>query len=680
MDNKNIIRTAAIVFSEENTTLKTHTVQRKIVESIFIENDNKGLSIDNIIDELKSSLNMDFEYEEVKKIVEDEKKSHFELRFDFKQNEYFIKLETKRYNTLKERESQYSIEPQIRKFIETQYEGVFSHSKIDKLLHKYFYELLNKNIETFKKIANPKNRPESLFIDPNVFDIEERELINTFLEWDDVDKNKSIFALISYSLEYAIINNHYESSAVFLNAIKNKIFYLDNNVLYRVIGLNGENRQKRTLAFIQKCIDSGQKIKVSKFSIDEFKETINYNIKALQRTPFKKINYNLFKKYSIDPSIYEYYHKWKSNRSTYSFDLFTTHIFNELESFYTEYNIEIDYKIPFDQNGKEEKKIIEDYTTEIAVAKGNGYEQSHQFDALNTFFIERLRGENKNTITDTKYFFVSTDQKLRGWDFSRNNFQPIALLPSHWMAILLKYFSRTNDDYASFISFLKLKTNQPIIRESDLNSILSGISELTEDFKKQETILDKMVELKFEGILNGYNKPENVYQKSIDFVKREFESEIEALTKDNNEASNSLFQQKISFKKEILKEKKITFSDMSIQKEVIDNLIKKDYWYFKLKCFGIITLYYVILILFTVRYSWEIMEPIISFLGPLGIIISLVYFMINGKDFNPSSFFSNVKLSIERDFYSKFKFNNDRFKIIDDEIEILQEEIKGLEK
>lgn len=680
MNSKNIIRTAAIVFSEENTTLKTSTVQRKIIESVFVENNNKELTFDNIIDDLKKSLNMDFDIEEVKTIVKDEKKSKFDLRLDSKQNEFFIKLEHKRFDSLKEREVQYSIEPQIQKFIDEKYEGVFSNARINSLLHKYFYELLNKNIEAFKKIANPKNRPESLFIDPNVFDIEEREIINAFLEWDDTDKNKSIFALISYTLEYAVVNNHYDSSAVFLNSIKHKIFYLDNNVLYRAIGLNGENRQKRILTFIEKCIASGQKIKVSKFSIDEFQATIKYNIKALQKVPFKKVNYKLFEKYSVDPSIYEYYHKWKANRSTYSFELFTTHIYNELDNFYKKYNVEIDYKIPFDENEKKEKQVIAEYKIEIATAKGNGFEQSHQFDALNTYLIEKLRGENKNTITDTKYFFVSTDQKLRNWDFSRNNYQPIALLPSHWMAILLKYFSRTNDDYASFISFLKLKTNHPIINESDLNSILSGISELTEDFKKQDTILSKMVEMKFEGILNGHNNPENIYERSIEFVKKEFESEIENLNLDSANSKLNFSSEKISFKKQLLEEKKTSCKELKNQKKPIDELVTKKNKTFKRVFASIIIAYYFILLILTIKLGWGTMEPITYFLGIAGIIATLVYVMIVGEDFNPSIFFIKKKEEIRINTYSQFNFNKERYTAIENEISELSDEIVVLEK
>jgi hypothetical protein len=286
-----------------------------------------------------------------------------------------------------------------------------------------------------------------------------------------------------------VITNHYESSSVFLNSVKNKVFYLDNNVLYRAIGLNGESRKKRIREFLSKCKSAGQIFKVSKFTEKEFKETIKHHIRSLQKVPFRKINYNLFSKYSLDPSIYEYYHKWKANRSTYSFDLFTAHLYSELDFFLKQFSIELVYSFPFDESGKEEQKIIEEYKAEISSAKGYGNEQSHYFDAVNTFLIEKLRRSNQNSITDTKFFFVSTDQKLRAWDFSRNDFQPVALIPSQWMAILLKYFSRTDNDYASFISFLKLKTNQPIVNEDCLQTILAGISELTEDFEKQSSIL-----------------------------------------------------------------------------------------------------------------------------------------------------------------------------------------------
>ncbi|MGB3850888.1 MAG: hypothetical protein WA958_13035 [Tunicatimonas sp.] len=661
MNKKNITRTAAIIYSEESSAIKSSTVQRKIIESLFIENNNNELTIDKVIDELKNSLEMDFETEEVTKIVNDDKHSHFEVRFDNKENDSYFKLSQKRFDILSQREQQNSIVPHIERFKETIYTGFLSADTIDKILHNYLYQLLNKNISVFQKIAKPTNKPTDLFIDPAIFTLEEREAINEFLEWDDINKNESIFALISYSLEYAVITNNQESSAVFLNSIKHKVFFLDNNVLYRAIGLNGENRQNRILTFLNKCKSAGQEFKISKYSDKEFTDTIKHNVKLLQKVPFKKINPNLFSKYSLSPSIYEYYHKWKANRTTYSFDLFITHILSELDNFKNKFNVETLYKIPFDEKGKDDNKFIQDYQAEIGSIKKYGYEQSHFYDAINIYLIEQLRGQNNNSITDTKFFFVSTDQKLRSWDFSRNNKQPIALIPSQWMAILLKYFSRTDNDYSSFISFLKLKTNQPIINEDNLQTILAGISEITEDFERQETILDKMVELKFEGILNGDNKTEEIFKKTIEFVSREFESEIEKLSKDKNKTEFNFSTQTIEFKENLLAEKQTTITELSKQKIPIEKQAEKSLTNYKFVFSIIVVGYFIALAIITWKIGWEIMEPITYFLGVLGLIATYLYTAISGKDINPKIHFDHKRVELIEEKYKEFNFNKERF-------------------
>ena len=678
MNNKNITRTAAIIFSEESSSIKSTTVQRKIIESIFVENENKELTIDEIIDNLNRQLEMNFDFDEVKQIVTDERHSHFEIRFDSKSKENHFKLLNKRFIVLRDREEQFSIYPHIENFKSNLYTGILSSQDLDETLHRYLYELLNKNVQAFKKISKPTIKSKDIFIDPSIFNQEEREAINEFLEWENIEKNKAIFALISYSLEYAVVTNHYESSSVFLNSIKNKIFYLDNNVLYRAIGLNGDNRKKRTLEFLNKCRSAGQELKMSKFTYKEFQDTIKHHIKSLQRVPFRRINYNLFSKYSLDPSIYEYYHRWKTNRTAYSFELFTTHLLSELDNFLKTFSVETIYTVPFDENGKEEQKVINDYKEEIAVAKGYGNENSHHFDAVNTFWIEKLRGTNRNSITDTKYFFVSTDQKLRIWDFSRNDYQPVALIPSQWMAILLKYFSRTENDYASFISFLKLRTNQPIVNEECLQAILSGISELTEDFERQSTILERMVEIKFEGILNGSNRSEEVYQKSVAFVSREFENEIENLNTSKNEVEEKLSQQTILFKENIIKEKEDFYQELQLQKIPIEETAEKNFNWFKVKFCLIVVSYFLLLGIITYKIGWEIMEPIVYFLGAIGIIGLYIYIAVHGKNFNPVEYFNQIEQKYIQTSYNKFNFKIDRYNSIEEDIELLKTELELL--
>lgn len=113
---------------------------------------------------------------------------------------------------------------------------------------------------------------------------------------------------------------------MFLKALRNKHFYLDNNVIYRALGIDGELRKKRTEIFLQKCIDNGQELFISAFSKAEFSKTIDYHINQLRKVPFGKINPKLFRQCHCNEGFYEFYHSWGTNRLTYGFDVFKAHL------------------------------------------------------------------------------------------------------------------------------------------------------------------------------------------------------------------------------------------------------------------------------------------------------------------------------------------------------------------
>ena len=643
MISNNLIRTAAIVFSEENTTVQTSTIQRKIVEAVFLEENNERLSVNQIIDFLKKSLALDFSTSEIEQLIND-KASHFEVFLDSSKKESFICLSNKRYAALLEKETKFSITVYITKFVEDIYRGSLSEEQILDCLHKFFYELLNTNISAFQKMASPKFKPESLFINPEIFKIDERSAINEFLEWEDSNKNLAIFALISYSLEYALITNNYSSSSLFLNSVRNKIFFLDSNIIFRAIGINGVNRKNRILTFLKKCKDSGQIFKISKFTETEFKETVRYHINQLQKVPFRKIDHRLFSRYCINPSIYEYYHEWRANHSDYRFELFFAHILVEFDSFKKSFQIVTENRVPFKESSASVKKILLDYQKEIGSFKTNGAEISLYYDAINTFLIEELRGKNNTSITDTKYYFVSTDQKLRKWDFSRNNLQPIALLPSQWLAILLKYYSRTENDYHSFVLFLKLKTNQPIISQENLQPILSGISEITQSFEDQEKILDKMVEVKFAGILNGKSKAEDIFERTIEYVAKEYDEKISRLKEHVDLSKKDIHKQQVEFKTRLMNEKAANFRTLVslkqlIEKEAQSSFLKAKIFY-SIAGVGLLGLSFGI-----TRYlGWNEAEPFTWGIPLTYVVGSYLYSLFTGTEFSLNSFFINESI------------------------------------
>ena len=114
---------------------------------------------------------------------------------------------------------------------------------------------------------------------------------------------------------------------------------------------------------------------------------------------------------------------------------------------------------------------MEDLANDISSSKynennNNGYFESALWDAKNIYLTEIKRENNNRNIFDTKYFFISSDQALRRWDFKRNNTTPCVLLPSQWLSIVLRYVNRTNDDFKSFVSFLNLSQN-----ETNINNV-----------------------------------------------------------------------------------------------------------------------------------------------------------------------------------------------------------------
>lgn len=300
-----------------------------------------------------------------------------------------------------------------------------------------------------------------------------------------------------------MISNNGGGSHIHLNNLKNKIFYLDTNVIFRALGINDQNRQNRTVTFLKKFKDANTQLIVSKFSESEFKDTIAFYLDKLKKNPInRKLNPEIFqeKYFNRLSDVYDFYYKWRTGRANDSIELFEGYIFSLFEKFKTEFNIASDFQIPFDEKDEKfEKKIIE-LSASIGSYK-NTDGASHgingdKIDALNVLLIEARRDGKCANIFETKHFIVSTDQSLRRWDYYRNSTTPVVILPSQWLSILLRYINRSSDDFKSFVSFLNLPSNESQIDSEKIHIILAGISEMTENFEQQRFIVQSLVQKK----------------------------------------------------------------------------------------------------------------------------------------------------------------------------------------
>lgn len=666
MDIKTIIRTAAIIYADETSTVSTKTIQRKFIEAVYIENNNKSLALNDLITEVEKKFNLSFTITETTAIINKTNLDFFDILHNSKDIENtVIKLSENRFQHLKNKEKSNDFEKYTKEFFETCVNCKLTDTQINETLFKYLYELLNTNIQLYSNILKPLNQKHNFTIDSTIFKDDEIWVINEFLAWDNTEKNKALFKIVSYCIEYALVANHSNGDSTYLASLRNKIFYLDNNILYRALGINGETRKQRTIVFLKKCIESGQKLIISKYSKKEFIDTIDHHINQLKKLPFGKINPTLFSKYCNSPSFYEFYHKWRNGRMTYGFDSFHAFVLSEYDSLLKLFKIDEDYKIPYDEGKSEIIVKIDTYKNEIQSIKLNGFEQSHRIDAQNCLLIEKKRNENNKNIQDTKCYLITTDQKLKKWDDGHSINQSITLLPSHWMGLLLKYFSRTDDDFKSFVSFLRLKQHEDLIDEQNLQIILSGISEITEDFKRQDTVMERMVEQKFSGIIDN-KYPTNTREEAKKFAKEIIEDELDKTIFSHHDELKNLTEIHESEKEQLRIENKKQIDELYAKEQserlkdqysTVCNEIKRinklktnaleraedDFKKDKFKFSFIPILFSLILFISVLIFDWSIMDRITWIVSALIIGLTYAYMAIYGKSLNPIEYFEILK-------------------------------------
>ena len=328
------------MYADNNYEVAPKTIIRKVIESALLSNGNKAINIHSLIDFVHESYNLHLVEEEVKSIVKSDKEEGFLI--NEKNGDTIVCLHEKRKQLIELKITNKTIDYFIIEF-EKEKETLVTGSNIKEIIYRFLYELLSTNIESFKKLLDSKKKIEDLInVESHTYTANEREIINEFLGWENNDKNKAIFDIASYALEYCMISNNGGATHIHLNNLKNKTFYLDTNVIFRALGINGLNRQNRTNTFLRKFLEANTKLVISKFSETEFKDTITFYLDKLKRTPLnRRINPEIFqeKYFKSLSDVYDFYYKWRAGKANDNIDLFEGYIMRLYEKFKTEFKV-----------------------------------------------------------------------------------------------------------------------------------------------------------------------------------------------------------------------------------------------------------------------------------------------------------------------------------------------------
>lgn len=539
----NVFRLSAIIYANNNYQISPLQLHKKIIEDALYQlNSATGVTRDFLADYIEKSYQISFSDEELDAVLTNKKFSNVFAGVQSGSDILYSLVSSRRARI--DANKAKTLDGFINEYLTSN--GIPEEK--GEVIYRYLYGVFTTNVDSFSRMIEAKT--VKILVEKNAPNEDEYDVINGFLDWDNEEKDIAIFNLASYALEYCMLTSKKDTN-VRIDSLQHKTFYLDTNILYRAIGVDGVDRMQRTLSFFKKMRESNNEIRISRLTWEEYEGSMKKYIKKLRRSETPAIQSKVYTEYVSYDSIYKFYHIWaqsRKNAATATVDYFESMLASEMKSMLENNKISIDGLCPFSIDSNDEK--LKELAAQIKGLSQDKWFDSAYTDACNVLWVEHMRGKGETSIFSTKSFLLSSDWGLYIWDskyHSKN--APIVLLPSQWLSILLRYVSRSSDDFRSFVCFLNIQPKEGNLTAEQINSILEGISEVTADLQQQKHLLDSVIENDFKkgpvdmsrGQIKALAKKsaERLMQKELDELK----NENEAIKKDLSTVQTKLSEQ-----------------------------------------------------------------------------------------------------------------------------------------
>ena len=517
----------------------------------------KELSLYEISNQIKQNYDLTFSEEEIHSVIQNKKyaESFIEIGKDK------FSLSGKSRDKLKTIESKYDIDrfiDQFKRETDTPEEPLYIKELITDFLYKTF--LLNK-----RAVMNLLEKDSDEIAEQLELNNEKKLIINRFLNWNNHDKDVFIYNTISYCVDYCQLTVK-KNSGSFSSFFSGKVFTLDANVIFRLIGFNNDERKQVIDAFITRCQECNIKLQYTNFTYSEITTTIAKKVQAIRinnngRRPISYKNQERFSGKDKNLDLLKIYISWyasPSNRYN-DYKAFEKYLKSLVDKQLHRFNKKdiYSYKTVSEREFDSLSKSLIEYKSQHSKYFS---EYTIETDINNFIFVseERKREKGNNGFNINNYL-ITTDSRLCNWSAETYpGAVPICVLPSVWYSLLLKYQGRTDDDYRAFCLFLNMRYR---IEDDEISKkkedILAYVKSLDEPTEIKEKILDNI----YDGITQmqsiSIDDPENIVEEAIKEVKAEEIEEYLAKygqnVANNYEVINQMARKQVDKKQNALK-------------------------------------------------------------------------------------------------------------------------------
>ena len=540
----------ALLMANNNAT-SFDTILLKLIKFVlaYEENPINSQKISTLINE---NFELEFTLKDIETAINSDNKFAIDKIFNELSTTYFLKPAEK--DKIRKNQNAVDFSNILKKFKESCSEvKEMPLEKIETILFNYLYLVFNSNINNLSLLCKKEIRK----IDDLNISLNEKRIIERFLEWENDDKNKFVYNLLNSSYEYCALSIG-NNKLPLENLINSKIFILDTNIILSSIGINGKESQEAISKFIDRCKKFNISLQYTNLTKNEAQKTISYLCEQLEK--YLSNSKSILKNEDLQnqenfSDFYMLYQSWvsdDSNNRENNFFEFSKKLSDDLTKFlydFTLLEIDRDFLKTNYSKIKETEKLFEAYKRKCGRTIKK---QSVAHDMIVYNFVASKNPTNASVLIDNKYYFITLDNLLNDWAKNYRLGIPQSVLPVNLIyTILLRFSERSSDDFKSYSKFLLFGINYCFENSSIIklkNEILKKISLIDEasDYKKLIVIeTNRIIENK---IIN-----KEIIENSDVIIDKAYDNLIAELF-DENEKKNE-------------KEKKILIDSFEKEKE-----------------------------------------------------------------------------------------------------------------
>ena len=426
-------------------------------------------------------------------------------------------------------------------------------------IQEYLYYSFNSSVENLLELLakKPLNSSTDFSVSNEIV-----QQINEFISWDNDKKNKLLYDIISFSYEYCMLTTK-KNSLLSKKIFKGKRFCLDTNIIFRMAGINKDERQFVTRSFVKKCNEVGVELYYTSETLNELYRVIEGQIKYIKFLTQEQQPINSETLQAVDNTneindFYVLYYNWckESQNKFNDFMSFQKYLIGLIR------NVINDLKFITIPNNKisEAKNSFEmqctsldDYKKNKRPTKSNS-KASLQADVNNILYIISQRNtSHSQNLWQTNDYIVSADQLLTSWSQTAYSGIPIVVIPSTWLSIMLRFTGRSSDDYKSYCLFMGLRQHKVDEDDIVINSaiLLKTLSKRTGDANIKQKIIEEILNNTNSYSFNSPNDYsisvenafENILKKATEDIRIELTTAIDSKDKENRVEIQNLNEQ-----------------------------------------------------------------------------------------------------------------------------------------